>query len=196
MINNIENAIKSSIEVKANVINDKVLLENIVGAVEIITKAIQNGGKVLFCGNGGSAADAQHLAAELVSKFYFDRPAFAAIALTTNTSIITAISNDYDYSRIFARQIEAIAKEGDILVGISTSGNSENVLQAVSAAKAKNMMVIGMTGKTGGKMRDVCDVLLNMPSNETPRIQEAHITIGHIICEYAERALISGETKQ
>ena len=152
-------------------------------------ESLQNGGKIHFCGNGGSAADAQHLAAELSGRFYYDRKPLNAEALHVNTSYLTAVANDYSFDLIYSRMIEASAKQGDVLVAISTSGNSNNIINAIETAKQKQMLVIGMTGETGGKMAKMCDVLLNVPSSCTPRIQESHIMIGHIICEIIESTI-------
>jgi D-sedoheptulose 7-phosphate isomerase len=181
--------LQSSIEVKKQIISNKELIFNIEKAAEILIDSFKKGNKTLFCGNGGSAADAQHLAAELSGRFYFDRPPLPAEACHTNTSFITAASNDYGYRHSFSRYIKAMGKEGDVLIGLSTSGNSENVIEAFKAAKDLNMFCIGFTGSKGGKMKDFSDILLNIPSNDTPRIQEAHITIGHILCEIVEQTL-------
>ena len=185
----IENIIKSSIDVKERILNDANLLIKINEAAELIIKTYKQGGRVFFCGNGGSAADAQHLAAELSGRFYFDRPPLAAEALHVNTSYITAVANDYSYDVIFSREVDAFCKEGDVLVGISTSGNSANVLKAFETAKGKGVLTIAMTGESGGKMASISDILINVPSNDTPRIQESHITIGHIICQIVEEEL-------
>lgn len=185
----IANIIKSSIDVKERILNDANLLLKINEAAELIIKTYKQGGRVFFCGNGGSAADAQHLAAELSGRFYFDRPPLAAEALHVNTSYITAVANDYAYDVIFSREVEAFCKEGDVLVGISTSGNSANVLKAFETAKDKGVLTIAMTGESGGKMASISDILINIPSNDTPRIQESHITIGHIICQIVEEEL-------
>lgn len=185
----IENIIKSSIDVKERILNDSDLLSKISDVVNMIVESYKKGGKVFFCGNGGSAADAQHLAAELSGRFYFDRPPLAAEALHVNTSYITAVANDYAYDVIFSREVDAFCKEGDVLIGISTSGNSANVLKAFETAKGKGVLTIAMTGESGGKMASISDILINVPSNDTPRIQESHITIGHIICQIVEEEL-------
>ncbi|MCA3359141.1 MAG: D-sedoheptulose 7-phosphate isomerase [Roseomonas sp.] len=156
---------------------------------EACVAALRAGRKLLFCGNGGSAADAQHWAGELVSRFNYDRPGLAAIALTTDTSILTAIGNDYGYDRLFARQVEALGVAGDVLLAISTSGNSPNILAALEAARARGITAIGFTGETGGKMIDVCDICLCIPSTSTPRIQEGHEVLGHAICGMIEAAI-------
>ena len=153
---------------------------------ETCAAALRNGRKVMFCGNGGSAADSQHLAAELVGRYKLERPAMRSIALTTDTSILTAVGNDYGYDLIFSRLLKGTAKKGDVIVGISTSGNSKNIINAFEASKEMGVSIIAMTGETGGKMKDYADILLNVPSKDTPRIQESHIMIGHIICELVE----------
>ena len=155
--------------------------------VNLITTAYKAGGKVILFGNGGSAADAQHIAAELVGRFKLDRRPLPAIALTTNTSTLTAVTNDYGYEAVFSRQIEALVKKKDVVIGISTSGNSPNVIEAITMAKLKGAKTIGLTGCNGGKLAEVADLVLAVPSDSTPRIQEAHITIGHIVCELVER---------
>lgn len=158
-------------------------------AVELCVSALRAGKKILFAGNGGSAADAQHWAGELVSRFYYDRPGLPAIALTTDTSILTAIGNDYGYDYTFARQIEALGQEGDVFIAISTSGRSKNIMRAIDASDAKGVHVIGFTGEGGGDMRDRCKVCFRIPSNETPRIQEGHEFVGHLLCGLIESAM-------
>jgi D-sedoheptulose 7-phosphate isomerase len=185
----IKSIIKSSIAVKEKLLQDETLQKKIIDAVEVITTAFKNGNKVLFCGNGGSAADAQHLAAEFSGRFYKDRKALPSEALHCNTSYLTAVANDYSYDVIYSRIVDGIGVSGDILVGLSTSGNSGNVIKAFETAKEKNMITIGFTGETGGKMKELSDYLFNMPSKDTPRIQESHIMIGHIICELVEEKL-------
>jgi D-sedoheptulose 7-phosphate isomerase len=185
--------IKQSINVKEQIIQDKYLLGKIETAATSITKAYQNGKKVLLCGNGGSAADAQHIAAEFSGRFYFDRAPLYAEALHVNTSFLTAVANDYSYEDVYARMIDASGCKGDILIAFSTSGNSSNILKAIESAKNKEMYVIGFTGQTGGKMQSLCHCLLNVSSSDTPRIQEAHITVAHIICEFVEKALFRNE---
>lgn len=180
------NDIKDSIETKQRLLNDESFLSRIQVAAEICVESLKNEGKIHFCGNGGSAADAQHLAAELSCRFYYDRPPLNAEALHVNSSYMTAVSNDYSYEDVFSRMLECSARRGDVLVGISTSGNSANVMKAIEVAKRKGVKVIGFTGETGGKMAQECDVLLNVPSKCTPRIQEVHIMIGHILCELIE----------
>lgn len=161
-------------------------VDDIVSAARLISGALRSGGKVLLCGNGGSAADAQHIAAELVSRFRRERPALPAIALSTDTSILTAIANDYSFDRVFARQVEALGQAGDVLIAITTSGHSANVLRAVEAARRRGVTTIGLTGSTGGKLAALVDLCLRMPSTETPRVQEAHICVAHIICDLVE----------
>jgi len=155
-------------------------------AVAKCVSALRAGGKVLLAGNGGSAADAQHWAGELVSRFYYDRPGLAAIALTTDTSVLTAIGNDYGYDYTFARQVEALGREGDVFIAISTSGNSPNILRAVEAARARGVGVIGFAGESGGKLAALCDICFRVPSGETPRIQEGHEFLGHLLCSLIE----------
>ena len=165
------------------------LPEQITQAAEMILNSYQSGGKLILFGNGGSAADAQHLAAELVGRFKMERSALPAIALNTNTSILTALGNDYSFDTVFARQIEAWAKKGDVVIGISTSGNSPNVLLGIEKAKPLGAKTIGLTGHDGGQLAKIVDLALIVPSHDTPRIQEAHITIGHIICDVIEQKL-------
>ncbi|CAM0124785.1 Phosphoheptose isomerase [Stenotrophomonas maltophilia] len=165
---------------------DTALAAQIEQAVSLCVNALKNGQKILFAGNGGSAADAQHWAGELVSRFYYDRPGLPAIALTTDTSILTAIGNDYGYDYTFARQIEALGQEGDVFVAISTSGRSKNIMRALEACEAKGVRVIGFTGEHGGDMKDRCDICFRVPSSETPRIQEGHEFIGHLLCALIE----------
>ncbi len=168
---------------------DAVLCRQVAEAALLVAEALRAGGKLLLCGNGGSAADAQHWAGELVSRFAYDRPGLAAIALTTDTSILTAIGNDYGYERLFARQVEALGRPGDVLFALSTSGRSPNVLAALAAARAHGLRTIGFTGAGGGEMASLCDLLLRVPHTETPRIQEGHEAMGHAICALIEAAL-------
>lgn len=185
----IEKSIRESIALKQAVLTDQDLLQGIEQAARAMLTTFRNGGKVLFCGNGGSAADAQHLAAELSGRFYTDRPPLFAEALHVNSSYLTAVANDYGYDLVFARMVEAAGRSGDVLVAISTSGNSPSILNAAAKAKDLAMQLIGLTGKSGGQLGPSCDVLLNVPSTDTPRIQEAHILIGHILCEIVEREM-------
>lgn len=181
--------ISDSITVKNRILNDNKLIEQISQAASVITNAYKSNHKTLLAGNGGSAADAQHIAGEFVSRFYFDRPGLASIALTTDTSILTAIGNDYGFNQVFARQMQAHGALGDVFIGISTSGNSENIIKALQICKEKEIFAIGLTGEDGGKMTDICDICIKVPSSETPRIQESHILIGHIICCIVEEEL-------
>lgn len=185
----IQNIIQKSIEVKQQLLSDKHLMEVIQKVCEEMIQTFRGQKKVLFCGNGGSAADAQHIAAELSGRFYLDRSPLPAEALHVNTSFLTAVANDYSYGEVFSRMVTAQGKKGDMLVALSTSGNSENVVKAVLAAQKAEMIVVGLTGASGGKMKSLCQYLLNVPSNDTPRIQECHIMLGHIICEIVERTL-------
>ncbi|HED4584017.1 TPA: D-sedoheptulose 7-phosphate isomerase [Campylobacter jejuni] len=180
---------QESILVKEQILKDKNLIALIKNVSLEVIKAYKNGNKTLLAGNGGSAADAQHIAGEFVSKFYFDRPGIASIALSTDTSILTAIGNDYGYENLFARQIQAQGVKGDVFIGISTSGNSKNILKALDLCKQKGIISIGLSGASGGAMNELCDYCIKVPSTCTPRIQEAHILIGHIICAIIEEEL-------
>ena len=184
---NIQHAIEDSIAVKQLILNDKDFLNRIEETIVLCVNSLKLGGKIWFAGNGGSAADAQHLAAELSGRFYLDRKSLPAEALHVNTSFMTAVANDYGFDKVYARMLQGCAHRGDVLVAISTSGNSANILEAVDMAKSLGVHVVAMTGEKGGKLRDRCDILLNVPSNDTPRIQESHILIGHIICEHIEK---------
>ena len=186
MTNKISSIIKASIEVKQTILADASLIPVIEQAVEVVTKAFQNGNKVLFCGNGGSAADAQHLAAEFSGRFYKDRKALPSEALHCNSSYLTAVANDYSYDVIYSRIVEGTFLKGDVLIGLSTSGNSKNIINAFKATKEMGGITIGFTGASGGNMKAESDYLINVPSTDTPRIQESHIMIGHIICELVE----------
>ncbi|HEG3340442.1 phosphoheptose isomerase [Campylobacter jejuni] len=178
-----------SILVKEQILKDENLITLIKNASLEVIKAYKNGNKTLLAGNGGSAADAQHIAGEFVSRFYFDRPGIASIALTTDTSVLTAIGNDYGYENLFARQVQAQGVKGDVFIGISTSGNSKNILKALEFCKQKEIISIGLSGASGGAMNELCDYCIKVPSTCTPRIQEAHILIGHIICAIVEEEL-------
>ena len=169
--------------------DDRGLHQSLATVAEACITALRAGRKILFAGNGGSAADAQHLAGELVSRFNYDRPGLAAFALTTDTSVITAIGNDYGYERLFARQVEAVGQPGDVFIALSTSGRSRNILNALDVARQKGLVTVGFTGRSGGAMREVCDHCLCSPSDVTPRIQEGHIAIGHTLCWLIERAI-------
>jgi D-sedoheptulose 7-phosphate isomerase len=185
----IKEIITASINTKQHLLNDENVLCKIQESIDIITNAFKAGNKVLFCGNGGSAADAQHLAAEFSGRFYKNRKALPAEALHCNTSYLTAVANDYSYDVIYSRLVEGIGAKGDVLIGLSTSGNSTNILNAFEVAKQIGITTIAFTGVSGGKMKDACNILLNVPSSDTPRIQESHIMIGHIICELVEENL-------
>jgi D-sedoheptulose 7-phosphate isomerase len=187
----IKEIIASSIETKQRLLADENLLRTICDTVDVIVKAFKNGKRVYFCGNGGSAADAQHLAAEFSGRFYTDRKALPAEALHCNTSYLTAVANDYSFDDIYSRLIDGIGGQGDVLVGLSTSGNSVNIIKAFETAGKKDMITIGFTGESGGKMRSLCDHLINIPSTDTPRIQESHIMVGHIICQLVEEKYFS-----
>ncbi|MBF7044473.1 D-sedoheptulose 7-phosphate isomerase [Campylobacter volucris] len=190
---NLNSYIKShfadSIKVKDEILNDENLINLIKKAALMIIQAYKNGNKTLLAGNGGSAADAQHIAGEFVSRFYFDRPGIASIALSTDTSILTAIGNDYGYENLFARQVQAQGNKGDVFIGISTSGNSKNILKALEICKEKEILSIGLSGASGGAINELCDICIKVPSSCTPRIQESHILIGHILCAIVEEEL-------
>jgi len=180
---------QDSIALKEKVLKNNLLLEQIETVANLCVKTLKNGNKILIAGNGGSAADSQHFAAELIGRFYLDRPGLAAIALTTDTSIITSIGNDFGYDQIFKKQIEGLGKAGDIFFAISTSGNSSNILEAIPVCTEKGISIIGLTGKDGGKMNKSCDINLCIPGNITPRIQECHSLIIHILCEIIEKEI-------
>ena len=186
MTDEIKRIIGESISVKTKILADEALVGQIGAVAELCINCFKNKGKILFCGNGGSAADAQHLAAELSGRFYKDRPPLYAEALHVNTSYLTAVANDYAFEEVYARMVTAMGRPGDILFAISTSGNSRNILSAIEAAREQGMMVVGMTGQGGGRMQGLCDYLLEVPSADTPRIQESHILMGHIICQFVE----------
>lgn len=187
----IKNIIKASIETKQQILKDEKLLKTIETVIEVIVTAFKNGNRVYFCGNGGSAADAQHLAAEFSGRFYIDRKALPAEALHCNTSYLTAVANDYSFDDIYARLIDGIGQSGDVLAGLSTSGNSKNIIKAFEKAKEKGIITIGFTGTTGGQIKSLSDHLINIPSTDTPRIQESHILVGHIICQLAEERIFT-----
>lgn len=186
---NIKPIIEESINTKTRLLKDESLLNKIVQSAEACIKTFNSDGKVLFCGNGGSAADAQHLAAELSGRFNYDRDPLFAEALHVNTSFLTAVANDYSFNDVYARMIKAAGKKGDVLFGLSTSGNSENVVEAIRQANKSHMTTIGLTGESGGKLAGLCDLCIQVPSNNTARVQEAHILIGHIICELVENEI-------
>lgn len=187
----IKQYIQDSIDTKTTILNDDSILSTINKIADTIVEAYKNDNKVLTAGNGGSAGDAQHIAGELVSKFFFDRPGLTAFSLTTNSSIITAISNDYGYENSFSRQIQANAKEGDVFIGISTSGNSKNIILALQEARKKGVITVGLVGEKDCEMDKYCDYIIHIPSDSTPTIQESHIMIGHIICALVEEAIFN-----
>jgi D-sedoheptulose 7-phosphate isomerase len=187
MIDHIKKVINASIAVKQKILLDEVMLNTAIQVVQEIVQAFKKGKRVYFAGNGGSAADAQHLAAEFSGRFYTDRLALPAEALHCNTSYLTAVANDYSFDEIYARLIRGIAHPGDVLVGLSTSGNSGNIVRAFEVARQKHLITVGFTGETGGKMKTLSDYLFNIPSTDTPRIQESHILLGHIVCELVEK---------
>jgi D-sedoheptulose 7-phosphate isomerase len=189
MKSRINKCIKSSVENYTRVLQDDVLQENIQKIAMKSIAAFRGDKKMLLCGNGGSASDAQHIAAELSGRFYIDRPPLYAEALHLNSSYMTAVANDYGFEETYARMVEASGRKGDILIGISTSGNSPNVVKAIQKAKDKSMLTIGFTGINGGTLNDICDIMIRVPSDDTPRIQEAHILIGHIICQLIEEEM-------
>lgn len=183
--------IEDSIELKTLLLNDSDIIHQVEEIANLMIDCLQNGGKVLFCGNGGSAADAQHLAAELSGRYYFDRPPLFAEALHVNSSYLTAVANDNSFEEIYSRLISAIGNPKDILIGLSTSGNSMNVVNALIAGNEKKMKTIAMTGKNGGKLKDISQITIQIPSQDTPRIQECHMMLGHAICEIVEREIFS-----
>ncbi|MBA7577684.1 Phosphoheptose isomerase [subsurface metagenome] len=189
----ITDKINQTLRVKQNILKDNELVKKIDEITRVINNAYRENKKVILFGNGGSAADAQHLAGELVGKFYLERKALAAIALTTNTSELTAIANDCSFNRVFARQVEALVNPGDIVIGITTSGNSLNVIEGIKEAKLRGAITVGFTGASGGKLKENVDYLLTVPSKDTPNIQESHIMIGHIICYLIEKELFGGQ---
>jgi len=182
----IKQLIEDSIRIKNDIISNPELIKNIDNVVNKIIQCLKNNGKVLFCGNGGSAADAQHLAAELSGRFYLDRDPLFAEALHVNTSYLTSVSNDYGYDEVYSRLVKGMGRKGDILIGLSTSGNSKNIIKAFNMANEIGMNTVAMTGASGGELKNICKYLINVPSENTPRIQESHILIGHIICEIVE----------
>lgn len=192
-MNRIKESIQQSISVKNKILQDVDFQQRIAKAAEMMVVCLKQGGKIHFCGNGGSAADAQHLAAELSGRFYYDRPALNAEALHCNSSYLTAMANDYGYERIYSRLMQGTAHPGDVLVGISTSGNSQNIIHAYEVCREMGVGIVSMTGENGGMMKAFSDVLLNVPSLDTPRIQESHIMIGHIVCEMVESQMFPME---
>lgn len=188
----LQSIIQASITAKEAMLSDGRLLTTVQAVVDACVAAFRQGGKVLFCGNGGSAADAQHLAAEFSGRFYLDREPLFAEALHVNTSFLTAVANDYRYEEVYARMVRAAGRPGDVLFALSTSGNSPNILRAIDDARRIGMVVVGMTGQSGGQMKDRCDLLLNVPSADTPRIQECHMLLGHAVCQQVEEVLFGG----
>lgn len=191
----IKNQIRSSYETKQKIYENEALIEIIEKVASKCVEIYRNGKKTIIAGNGGSAADAQHIAAELVGRYGFDRPSLPSLALTTDTSNLTAIGNDYGYDKVFSRQLEGMGQEGDIFIGISTSGNSVNIINAFESAKEKGIMTVALTGRDGGKMAQIADIAIVVPSNDTPRIQESHILIGHIICDIIEKEIFADGVK-
>jgi len=185
----IKDQIKKSYETKQIIYENDDLLDKIVALAKMCVALYKGDKKTMLAGNGGSAADAQHIAAELVGRYGFDRPSIPSLALTTDTSNLTAIGNDYGYDQVFSRQLEGMGQEGDIFIGISTSGNSQNIINAFESAKKKNITTVALVGKDGGKMASIADIALIVPSNSTPRIQESHILIGHILCDIIEKEI-------
>src|ERR1035438_5918663 len=188
-------SIEASIAVKERLLSNSEVIAAVSKVSQIVVRAVDEGNKLFLLGNGGSAADAQHIAAEFVGRFAFDRPALPALALSVNTSCVTAIGNDYGFDLVFSRQIEALGRPGDVAIGISTSGNSPNVLRALLVAKKMGMHTVGLTSCTGGKLKDVVDYCVRAPSNETPRIQECHILIGHVISELVEQTIFDEQSR-
>ena len=191
MSEQIKNIIQASIDAKQQILQDEHFVKIIEDVANVISQAFLNGRRAWFCGNGGSAADAQHLAAELSGRFYKNRKALPAEALHCNTSYLTAVANDYHYNDIYARLVDGIAEKGDVLLGFSTSGNSANIVKAFEVAKEKGVITVGLTGITGGQMKGLSDYLFNVPSSDTPRIQESHILIGHILCQLVEEKIFA-----
>jgi len=188
----IRKSLEEALRVKATLAESAEVHTFIAEVAALLVRTFQQGGKVFFCGNGGSAADAQHLAAELTGRYYKDRPPLPAEALHVNTSFLTAVANDYSYEEVFARLLRAWGRKGDVLWAMSTSGNSPNVLRAIDTARDLGMVVVGLTGAGGGQMVGRCDYLFRAPSQDTPRIQEAHMVVGHTVCELVEAALFGG----
>ena len=192
MIEYIKREVAASAETKQKILNDEALIAKIAEVGQACLDVYRNNRKTMLAGNGGSAADAQHIAAELVGRYGFDRPSIPSLALTTDSSNLTAIGNDYGYDKVFSRQVEGMGQEGDLFIGISTSGNSQNIVNAFEAAKRKGITTVALTGRDGGKMAQMADYALIVPSNATPRIQESHILIGHILCDIIEKELFGG----
>ncbi|MGL5890918.1 MAG: D-sedoheptulose-7-phosphate isomerase [Bacteroidia bacterium] len=189
LLNLLQSRITASVQLKQQLLGNTQLLETVTQVAAMAVDAYRNGNKVMWCGNGGSAADAQHLAAELSGRFYYDRPPLNSDAFHVNTSYLTAVANDYSYDQVYSRLVQAMCRKGDILIGLSTSGNSGNVVKAFEKAREMGVITVGFTGETGGKMKPFCDYLINIPSTDTPRIQECHMLLGHTLCEIAEQQL-------
>lgn len=185
----IKSNLQDSLELKKAILSTQATLDTIEKIANSIVECYKNKGKVLFCGNGGSAADAQHLAAELSGRYYYDRPPLSSEALHVNTSYLTAVANDYSYDQVYARLLKAIGNKGDILIGLSTSGNSKNVVEALKVAKDQGVLTVCFTGEGGGKMKKYADLHLEIPSKDTPRIQECHMVVGHTLCQIVEESL-------
>ncbi len=191
----IRQCITDNITIRQAILADEALLDRVEKVVKVLVNALRSGHRILWCGNGGSAADAQHLAAELSGRFYYDRPPLNSEAMHCNTSYLTAVANDYGYNLIYSRMIDGSCQKGDVLIGVSTSGNSQNILNAFEKARQLGVITVAMTGETGGKMRTIADYLINVPSTDTPRIQECHIMLGHIICQLVEAAMFPQPSK-
>jgi D-sedoheptulose 7-phosphate isomerase len=189
LLNLLQSRITASVQLKQSLLTHEAILQNVTKVAELAAAAYRNGNKVMWCGNGGSAADAQHLAAELSGRFYYDRPPLNSDALHVNTSYMTAVANDYSYEQVYSRLVQAMCRKGDILIGLSTSGNSGNVVKAFEKAREMGVITVGFTGETGGKMKPLSDYLINIPSTDTPRIQECHMLLGHTLCEIVEQQL-------
>jgi D-sedoheptulose 7-phosphate isomerase len=189
LLNLLQSRITASVQLKQSLLTNETILQTVTRVAELAAEAYRNGNKVMWCGNGGSAADAQHLAAELSGRFYYDRAPLNSDALHVNTSYLTAVANDYSYDQVYSRLVHAMCRKGDILIGLSTSGNSGNVVKAFEKAREMGVITVGFTGETGGKMKPLSDYLINIPSTDTPRIQECHMLLGHTLCEIVEQQL-------
>ncbi|MCA6361896.1 MAG: D-sedoheptulose 7-phosphate isomerase [Bacteroidetes bacterium] len=189
LLNLLQSRITASVQLKQSLLTNEAILQTVTRVAELAAEAYRNGNKVMWCGNGGSAADAQHLAAELSGRFYYDRAPLNSDALHVNTSYMTAVANDYSYDQVYSRLVQAMCRKGDILIGLSTSGNSGNVVKAFEKAREMGVTTVGFTGETGGKMKPLSDYLINIPSTDTPRIQECHMLLGHTLCEIVEQQL-------
>jgi D-sedoheptulose 7-phosphate isomerase len=189
LLNLLQSRITASVQLKQSLLTNETILQTVTRVAELAAEAYRNGNKVMWCGNGGSAADAQHLAAELSGRFYYDRAPLNSDALHVNTSYLTAVANDYSYDQVYSRLVHAMCRKGDMLIGLSTSGNSGNVVKAFEKAREMGVITVGFTGETGGKMKPLSDYLINIPSTDTPRIQECHMLLGHTLCEIVEQQL-------